>query len=399
MNKYGGILCLLALPGAGSVQGQVRVGDGLTGDYYDGREFNKFVASRRDATINFDWHGARPIAGLEPEDFSVRWTGWLVPPTTGHYTLHISVDDGIRVWLNNRLLLDDWRGQPLSYYQVAVDLKAGEPYALRIDYCQYSFSTRARLAWLEPPAQVPASTWRNLWGAAESKGEPVVIPTRYLFSRFPGVAPPQPPALVVSPPPVTARLPDVAAAAQHTPPPASRATGPSVAALATPPPPAVAGLAARRSALAFVRRVPPAAPPTPMPTPARPADTGVRAAASRLAEGQAVTLRALYFAQGKAYLLPAVQTSLDTLAQALARRPALHLEVQGHTDNQGDSTLNYQLSQRRAEAVCRYLAAHGVAADRLRAVGYGGRLPVADNNQPALRPRNRRVVLQPLRNN
>ncbi|MEJ7662232.1 MAG: OmpA family protein [Hymenobacter sp.] len=118
--------------------------------------------------------------------------------------------------------------------------------------------------------------------------------------------------------------------------------------------------------------------------------------ASRLAAGQAVTLRALYFEQGRADLLPAVQASLDTLAAALAARPTLRLEVQGHTDNQGDPAINQQLSRRRAEAVCGYLAAHGVAATRLRAVGYGGTRPVADNRQEAARPRNRRVVLRPL---
>jgi outer membrane protein OmpA-like peptidoglycan-associated protein len=141
----------------------------------------------------------------------------------------------------------------------------------------------------------------------------------------------------------------------------------------------------------------PAAPATPAIRPAPLPDSGQAATvATRLAAGQAVTLRALYFLQGKADLLPAVQASLDTLAAALATRPTLHLEVQGHTDNQGDSALNRQLSQRRAEAVSQYLAAHGVAASRLRAVGYGGTRPIADNRQLAQRPRNRRVVLLPL---
>jgi outer membrane protein OmpA-like peptidoglycan-associated protein len=91
-----------------------------------------------------------------------------------------------------------------------------------------------------------------------------------------------------------------------------------------------------------------------------------------------------------------VQASLDTLARVLGSYPALRLEVQGHTDNQGDPAINQRLSRQRAGAVCAYLTAHGVAASRLRAVGYGGARPVADNTQPSQRPRNRRVVLQPL---
>ena len=115
-----------------------------------------------------------------------------------------------------------------------------------------------------------------------------------------------------------------------------------------------------------------------------------------MAAGQPLTLRALYFEQGRADLPAPVQASLDTLAQALAHYPALRLEVQGHTDNQGDSILNLQLSRRRAEAVCAYLAARGVLSGRLHPLGLGGTQPVADNNVPAERPRNRRVVLRPL---
>ena len=136
--------------------------------------------------------------------------------------------------------------------------------------------------------------------------------------------------------------------------------------------------------------------PLPKPAAAPPDSSRAAAVATRLAAGQAVTLRALYFEQGQAELLPTVQASLDTLAMALASRPTLRLEVQGHTDNQGDPSINQQLSRRRADAVCRYLVSQGIAAERLRAVGYGGSRPVADNRQPDQRPRNRRVVLRPL---
>lgn len=329
------------------------MGDGLQGEYYNGRDFTTRVLTRRDATINFDWHHENPVTGVSPEDFSVRWTGWLVPPASGRYVLHLTVDDGMRVWLDGRQLLNEWRGQSLSSYTVPVELKAGQAYALRIDYCQYAWSTRALLAWERPDQLTPAS-WRNLWGAIEDDAPTDPIPTRYLYSRNPTPPAPKVVAQVLASAPTLVSKP---ASATRQPRPQRRPTLPRVA-----------------------RR-----------------DTAqATAVAAQLAAGKAVTLRALYFEQGKAYLPAPVQATLDTLATALSRYPALRLEVQGHTDNQGDSTLNYQLSQRRAEAVCHYLAAHGVAADRLRPVGYGGRQPVADNNQPGLRPRNRRVVLQPL---
>jgi outer membrane protein OmpA-like peptidoglycan-associated protein len=117
---------------------------------------------------------------------------------------------------------------------------------------------------------------------------------------------------------------------------------------------------------------------------------------ARLNVGEAVTLPELYFNQGQARLLPAARTLLDGLAAALSAQPALRFEVQGHTDNVGNAELNRQLSQQRAEAVCLYLTAHGVAARQLRPVGFGGTQPVADNADPAQRPLNRRVVLRRL---
>ena len=373
-----------ALPlGAGAQARQV--GNGLVGTYYDGRNFERQVLTRRDPVINFDWHQQSPAAGLAAEEFSVRWTGWLVPPTTGHYVLHISVDDGIRLWLNGQELLNEWRGQSLSYYQLAVDLKAGEPYSLRIDYCQYSFSTRARLAWAPPPTPSAESNWRNLWGRVPDEPGPVVIPARYLFSQRPTPAAPPSPARAVAVEPSS----QPARPAGPPTPAAPRLVAASKAALL--PQPAALSKPRPRS---YLR---PAPTPTPvLPTAARRDSGRAAAVATRLAAGQAVTLPALYFEQGQAALLPAVQASLDTLAAALAHRPTLRLEVQGHTDNQGDPFINQQLSRRRAEAVCHYLAAHGVAAERLQPVGYGGARPVADNRQPAERPRNRRVVLRPL---
>ena len=116
----------------------------------------------------------------------------------------------------------------------------------------------------------------------------------------------------------------------------------------------------------------------------------------QLAVGEAVTMPELYFSQGQARLEPPTRAALGQLAAVLSTRPAFRLEVQGHTDNVGSAELNRQLSQQRAEAVCLYLTAHGVATAQLRPVGYGGTQPMADNADPAQRPRNRRVVLRRL---
>ena len=97
------------------------------------------------------------------------------------------------------------------------------------------------------------------------------------------------------------------------------------------------------------------------------------------------------FEFAEADLLPSSAATLDVVADVLRRYPALRVEVGGHTDDRGSDATNDRLSQRRAEAVVGYLAASGVARDRLSAVGYGERRPLASNATETGRALNRRV--------
>ena len=364
---------------AALAQAPLPVGDGIRGDYFEGTNFERFVLTRRDATINFNWGQQPPAPGLPAESFSVRWMAWLVPPTSGKYTFQVTVDDGIRLWLNDKLLMNEWRGQPLSNYTAAVELRAGEPYRLRVDYCQYGMDTRVFVNWTRPDAPPPPASWRNLWGltAETSRLKVEPIPTQFLFSRNPLPAAPR--VVARKPPlpkpfgrvylaPVTVNAKAIA--------PIAKASRP---------------VAAKRSTLIMA---PAAALPAVMARPA--ADSAATARVTQLAVGETVTMPELYFNQGQAQLLAPARVALDELAAALCTRPELRLEVQGHTDNVGSAELNRQLSQQRADAVCLYLMAHGVGTAQLRPTGYGGTQPVADNADPAQRPRNRRVVLRRL---
>ena len=348
------------------------VGDGLLGRYYQGRNFDQFRHRQLDVTIDFYRHHQPPAEGVPAEDFSARWTGWLLVPTSGHYVLYLDVDDGVRLWLDGRQVLDEWRGQSLTSYTLDLDLQAGHAYTLRLEYCQYGAVSYAQLAWVRPEQLVQfqqASSWRTLWGLVADRPRPTVIPTRYLFS----VNPTRPAA------------PTPAPLMQHPLLPVPRPTR-------QPLPHHRLPMSARQL------RATPLRPSLPVVAPA--AVTPVPHASPQLSEqlgqGQAVVWPNLYFAQGQADLLPAARASLDTLVSVLRQQPRLRLQVQGHTDNQGDSTLNRELSQRRADVVCRYLVVSGIEASRLQAQGYGGAHPAVDNRVPTLRARNRRVVLQPL---
>jgi len=112
-----------------------------------------------------------------------------------------------------------------------------------------------------------------------------------------------------------------------------------------------------------------------------------------------ITLRRqVSFATGSDEILPNSETILFEVADALLRNPDLELvEIQGHTDNNGNRALNMRLSQQRAEAVQQWLIQHGVEPTRLMAKGYGPTRPIAPNITQQNRARNRRVQFRIVR--
>ncbi|WP_063833143.1 OmpA family protein [Aureispira sp. CCB-QB1] len=99
----------------------------------------------------------------------------------------------------------------------------------------------------------------------------------------------------------------------------------------------------------------------------------------------------VHFETNKATLLPPSFASLDELAEVLLLKKDLYVEIAGHTDNVGDSSSNLLLSQKRADAVVKYLIQKGVPANQLTAKGYGESNPIADNNTQEGRRENRRT--------
>jgi len=113
--------------------------------------------------------------------------------------------------------------------------------------------------------------------------------------------------------------------------------------------------------------------------------------AQRLASQGRAVLRGIYFDSDLATIKPESQTTLEEVLAALKADPSLKLQVGGHTDSTNTDAYNLQLSQRRAEAVVKWLTDHGAAAERLTAKGFGKSQPVADNATATGRALNRRV--------
>lgn len=101
----------------------------------------------------------------------------------------------------------------------------------------------------------------------------------------------------------------------------------------------------------------------------------------------------LEFETGKDIIKEVSIPSLSELAEVLNKKPDWRLQIAGHTDNVGDDQANLVLSKKRAESVKRFMESKGIAADRLVALYFGETQPIADNNTPEGRQKNRRVEM------
>ncbi len=125
----------------------------LVGSFYSGTNFNKLQMVEADSTIHFKETDAVPdIRFPQGSPFSVRWTGTFTPTVTGVYKLLTNTDDGVRLYIDGKLLINRWYDQVGSDTHVAkITLTAGQSYSLRMDYYANSeLPSTADLRWIVP---------------------------------------------------------------------------------------------------------------------------------------------------------------------------------------------------------------------------------------------------------
>ncbi len=114
--------------------------------------------------------------------------------------------------------------------------------------------------------------------------------------------------------------------------------------------------------------------------------------------GATIRLNKVYFERGTSTLLDDSFKELDQVIEMMNENPNVKIELSGHTDNQGSSKLNLNLSQERVDVVELYLTEHGIENKRIKGKGYGGTKPVASNASEESRKLNRRVEITILKN-
>ena len=131
---------------------------------------------RIDPEIDFDWVRNTPVKPIREDDFTATWTGFVRPDHSGDYLFEAKADDGIRVWIDNKLVIDQWKkaseesgsnamgreGQQSANGKIK--LKAGKKYAIKVDYFETKQNASVHL-------------W---WSAANLEKE--IVPTANLYS-------------------------------------------------------------------------------------------------------------------------------------------------------------------------------------------------------------------------
>jgi hypothetical protein len=137
-------------------------GIGLMGRYWSGPGFDTPpTLTRTDAVVNFDWPAAGPVPAASPNGFTARWEGSVRAQSSDTYQLMTVTRGGVRLWINGRLLIDDWTARASwTTNRAVLPLQAQQLYNIRLDFFQSEGAAAAQLWWSSPsigPKVIPSS--------------------------------------------------------------------------------------------------------------------------------------------------------------------------------------------------------------------------------------------------
>jgi uncharacterized delta-60 repeat protein len=120
---------------------------GLAATFYDTQDLTGLGIPANVGNVNFNWGSGSPLPSIAPDTFSARFEGFLQVPESGEYTLYTRADDGVRLWLDDRILINDWQRHPATERSVTLQLLAGRKYALKLEYFEAYGSASVALSW------------------------------------------------------------------------------------------------------------------------------------------------------------------------------------------------------------------------------------------------------------
>jgi glucose/arabinose dehydrogenase len=124
---------------------------GLTAEYFDDMDLVESRVLRIDPDVNFDWGRSSPDPLVDPTQWSARWTGFVQPQFSERYTFATDSDDGVRVWVNDLLVLDAWNVHSARRDSATpVMLTAGQKAKIRMEFFDDAADAVAKLYWSSP---------------------------------------------------------------------------------------------------------------------------------------------------------------------------------------------------------------------------------------------------------
>lgn len=126
-------------------------GEGLSGKYYNSLIFGGTpTLTRTDANINFNWSTGTPGSGIGQDNFTACWSGKIVPCYSENYTFRTYSDDGVRLTINGTTVVENWTDHAQTYNTGSIDLVAGQPYDIVLEFYEKGGYARMELEWSSP---------------------------------------------------------------------------------------------------------------------------------------------------------------------------------------------------------------------------------------------------------
>jgi beta-glucosidase len=149
---------------------------GLKAEFFANRKLEGTpVLTRDEEAVNFDWGMNGPAPDVPADDFSARWTGKLVPNVSGKYRLGATADDGLRVYLDGKLIVEDWTEHAPTTRTGEVTLEAGRSYDLKFEYFEGRIGAVAKLVWQPPARQASGSPYAEALDVAKQADAVVLV--------------------------------------------------------------------------------------------------------------------------------------------------------------------------------------------------------------------------------
>lgn len=131
-----------------AVSAPAGTGTGLRGEYFANRYLTAPSAlTREDPTVDFLWNSGAPATNMPVDNFSVRWTGSVEPRYSETYTFYTQTDDGVRLWVDGQLVINNWTDHGTTENSGTIALEGGKKYAIRLEYYENGGGATCRLLW------------------------------------------------------------------------------------------------------------------------------------------------------------------------------------------------------------------------------------------------------------